>query len=277
MQTIRSGRSLFGGHEYGVFELLGQFDPGIIVDAGAAAGHVSNLALKHSPDSFALSFEPFPGNWPFIEKTLAGKRARIIKAALAEAPGEAKFYVGSTAKVEGQWIGFSGYSSVGHIVTEGMDRAASKTITVPVTTVDEHVSDRVLFFKIDVQGGELNVLKGAEKTIARGVDILYVEFNGEIEILDFLHARGYVIFDHQYLITPLKEDADLSFWQLTKNFSLSTGQPSHYGWPESTPGDPVEYCEMFRREAAKIGTVHSVYTDIVAVREELARQAGWIV
>lgn len=276
INTIRPGRPIFGGYEYGVFELLGQFEPGIIVDAGAAAGHVTNLALRYSPGSSAISFEPFPGNWPFIEKTLAGRPATIVKAALAEKAGEAKFYVGSTAKVEGQWVGFSGYSSVGHIVTEGMDRAESKTITVPVTTVDEHVSDRVLLLKIDVQGGELGVLRGAEKTIARGVDILYVEFNGQIEILDFLHARGYVVFDHQYLITPLKQDADLSFWEVTKDFSLSTGQASHYGWPASTPESPVEYCEMFKREAAKIGTADSVYTDIVAVREDLARSIGWI-
>lgn len=273
MHKIRPGKPIFGNFEYGVYEMLGQFEPGTIVDAGAAAGHMTSLALKYSPQSRAICFEPFPGNWPFIEKTLAGKNAAIIKAALAEKSGEARFFVGSTAKAEGQWANFPGYSSVGYIVAEGETRPENKMIIVPVTTVDEHVKDRVLIFKIDVQGGELNTLKGAETTFRHGVDIAYVEFNGEIEVLNFLHERGYVIFDHRYLITPLRADADLSFWEITKSFHLSTGQASHYGWPARTPQDPSDYCEMFKIENGKIG---SVYTDIVAVREDIAKDHGWI-
>lgn len=108
MGTIRSGRGIFGPYEHGVFELLGQFEPGAIVDAGAAAGHMTKLALAYSPDSFALAFEPFPGNWPFLEKTLAGKRATIIKEALAEQPGEASFYVGSTSAKRNGGLGLHG-------------------------------------------------------------------------------------------------------------------------------------------------------------------------
>ena len=85
-----------------------------------------------------------------------------------------------------------------------------------------------------------------------------------------------MVFDHRYLVTPLKPDPDPSFWGITKNFTLSIGQSSHYGWPRETPADPAEHCAMFRREAAKIGTADSVYTDLVAVRRDVARQAGWI-
>ncbi len=248
--------------------LLGQFAPGLVVDVGAGFGHYADLALQFSPASHALCFEPFSGNWPFLEKRLAGhSNVRILHQAVAEAPGQASFYVGATAKAEGYWAEYSGYSSAGYIVPPGKTLDPNRTTTVPVTTIDENVAERVLFMKIDVQGGELNVLKGAAKTFDRGVDLTFIEFGGEREVLQFLLDRNYQIYDHEYLLIPRAGEPDLSFWEVTGGGQLSSGHSAYRAWPRETPADPGEFCSMFRAERLKVG---GIFTDIVAVRPGLS-------
>ncbi len=266
-KAIRSGRALFGPHKDGVLALLGQFAPGLVVDVGAGFGHYTDLALQYSPSSHALCFEPFSGNWPFLEKRLAGQtNVRILHQAVAEAPGQASFYVGATAKAEGYWAEYSGYSSAGYIVPPGKTLDPNRTRTVPVTTIDENVAERVLFLKIDVQGGELNVLKGAAKTFDRGVDLTFIEFGGEREVLQFLLDRDYQIYDHAYLLIPTVKAPDLSSWDVIWEGKLSSGQPAYRAWPRATPADPKGFCAMFRAERPKVG---AIYTDIVAIRPGL--------
>jgi FkbM family methyltransferase len=270
MRAIKSGEPIFASSKWGPFERLANFDPGIIVDAGAAAGHMTNLALKYAkPGSRAISFEPFPGNWPIVEKTLADRQATLVKAALGDKEGTVDFFVSGTAKADGKWAGFEGYSSVGHIVNAPSAKTNGRTIRVPVTTVDAHVDERVVFMKIDVQGGELEVLNGSKRTFERGIDSLYIEFGGELDILDFLFDRDYVVYDHRYLVIPTRAKPDPKVWRIEGEQTLSTGQLAYHAWPVVTPGDPDAYCEMLTRETKRIG---AVFTDIVAVRKDLNAQ-----
>ncbi len=78
--------------------------------------------------------------------------------------------------------------------------------SVRVSTLDEHVGDlRVSLMKIDVEGFELEVLKGAERVIARDNPIIYAEAADDQsrESLEaFLSPRGYVPVD-QFAGTPV--------------------------------------------------------------------------
>lgn len=273
MPEIRSGQPIFGGLEWGVYDTLRDAQPGLIVDAGAAAGNYTRLALNRCAGSHALAFEPFPGNWPFIEKTLAPLNARLVKAALSDRPGEMEFAVPSVAKAEGMWSEYSGYSSAGFIVNDGNRARAKNVIQVPVTTIDEHVREPVRFFKIDVQGGEMGVLGGASDAFARGIEILFIEFDGEREILTFLNERDYVVFDHRYLLVEHKKQPDMSDWAIEKSLTLSSGHPAHYAWPKALSHDFEGFCALFSEQAQKIG---AVYTDIVAVRRDVAQARGWL-
>jgi len=269
---IHPGRALFGNREHGVFELLGNFEPGLMVDVGAAAGHMTWLALKFMREgSYSVGFEPFPGNWQFYERTLANKPAKLIKAAVSDQVGEVSFYVGSTVP-DGGWESLSGYSSVGHITESGVTDP-TKTIVSPVTTIDTHIDEPIRFMKIDVQGEELGVLRGATACFERGIDLLHVEFSGEDDILDFLLDRDYVIFDHHYMSIPQVDSPDLSMWDIDREVTLSTGARALFLWPKSTPSDPQEFAAMFRRTNP---TMSPPQTDIIAVRTPLAKQVGWI-
>ena len=271
MERIRPGRHFFQHRKWAPFEMLAHLDPGLIIDAGAANGSMTKAALRHAkPGSRAIAFEPFPGNWPTCEKNLAGSPATLIKAALGAKPGIAKFYVRAT-------VPESGYSSLGYLVeTKSLlerfkmwlrrrRHPDGRMYSVPVVRVDDHATERVLFLKIDVQGGELGVLKGARNAFDRGVDLLYVEFGGELDVLRFLLDRGYIIFDQEYLL-PQCPQLDLEQWDIVREDKLTTGRQVFRGWLKSTPEDPGEFCALFDRWKTRVG---SVQTDIVAMRPDI--------
>jgi len=260
---IRSGKPLFGNREHGVFELLGQFEPGLMVDVGAAAGHLTWLALKFMREgSYSIGFEPFPGNWQFYERTLNNRPVRLIKAAVSDKEGEVSFYVGSTVP-EGGWESLTGYSSVGHIIDAGKADPA-KTIVSPVTTIDKHIHEPIRFMKIDVQGEELGVLKGATVCFERGIDLLHVEFSGEKDILEFLLERDYVIFDHVYMASLSKGKNLPAGWCIEREVVLSTGEKALYLWPDETPSSPWAFAELL---ANKPDEFRFLQTDIIAVHK----------
>jgi FkbM family methyltransferase len=262
---ISSGRPIFGDDiEKGFFARLNEFEPGLIVDAGAGWGFYTEQVLKYARGSRVICFEPFPGNWAFIEKVIAGHDARLIKSALGATEGEADFHVPAMTHAVGKWTAFAGYSSAGKIVPAGSHTDSFK---VPVTTVDANVDQRLLLPKVDVQGHEFEVLRGATKSFERGIDFLYVEFTGEPEIVTFLLDRGYRLYDRRYTLFPLGKAVDLSGWDIVGKSVVSTGGRTLKGWPKATPSDPDEYCRMFRDQAEKIGFI---VTDLIAVAPRLS-------
>ena len=74
---------------------------------------------------------------------------------------------------------------------------AGETLRVPVRTLDSFRLERVNAMKIDVEGAELDVLRGAVHTIARARPLLLVEIEqrhhaGPIQVVfDWLTERGY--------------------------------------------------------------------------------------
>src|SRR6266542_3229837 len=68
---------------------------------------------------------------------------------------------------------------------------------VEVITIDSLELEDVSVIKIDVEGGELEVLKGAERTIERWRPLLYVEADGDVRhkaVASWLEKRGYAQF-----------------------------------------------------------------------------------
>jgi len=131
---------------------------------------------------------------------------------------------------------------------------------------DEHVH----FMKVDVQGGELGVLKSAERAIAEGrISFMFIEFAGEKDVLNHLLERRMRIFDSEYLVIPRKTPADLSNWDIFRDLTLSSGANAHRAWPCAISYVPDAYCQFFIDEKKKLGLV---WTDIVAVAPHFVDQ-----
>jgi len=141
---------------------------GIALDIGANIGLTSVLLAQAGPGP-VYAFEPHPPTFAFLEKTVAANalaNVTPVNLALGAEAGELPFFVDPD-------------SSASHVVSPQND-GREGSITVPIDTVDAFVGaleGRVSFIKIDAEGAEPDVLKGAAATLQRDRPAVFVEFN----------------------------------------------------------------------------------------------------
>ena len=149
------------------------------IDGGAGAGHTAKQMLPHL-DGMVFAFEPFPGNHRFFEG--CDPRIVLIRKALADANGSMPFRVGSVVSADSEWgrKGMEGYSSVGMLVEEPQP----DDLTVEAVRGDEAIptGTRIDFVKLDLQGGELDALKGMTGLLPE-IPLLWVEYEGQPGLL----------------------------------------------------------------------------------------------
>ena len=108
-----------------------------------------------------LAFEPSPLVLPYLAKTTNGARnIRIVPVALSDRAGETRF------SVNRQW---SGMSKLG----DGPNQIRVRVMTLDsiLGTADAGETRPLrLLLKVDVEGGDVDVLKGAALTIARAAE-----------------------------------------------------------------------------------------------------------
>ncbi|GAB4204635.1 MAG: hypothetical protein Fur0023_12620 [Bacteroidia bacterium] len=136
------------------------------IDIGCHKGEILQVFLKYAPKGTHFAIEPLPY---FYEK-LKSKfpTVRIFPYALSDKNGQAEFY----------WIkndpAFSGFKK-----RKFSEQSADiHTIQVEVKKLDDIIPENVniKFIKIDVEGAEMNVLKGAEKIIENHHPVIAFEF-----------------------------------------------------------------------------------------------------
>lgn len=168
-----------------------------VLDVGGHHGQFTLYALERFPRARIVTFEPQADGAELIARVTSGEdRVRIENYALGPEPGEAELNISKRSDSssllpigEGQTTAFPG--------TE-----AASTETIKVETLDNLLPDppaRPALLKIDVQGFELGVLQGAERTLA-SIDEIFVEcsfvelYEGQPligQIIEHLTARGF--------------------------------------------------------------------------------------
>ena len=141
------------------------------MDIGANKGDWSLEALKRSmvagrPISLH-AFEPCMGTRQILEARLPdGASARINALAMSSKSGETEFYSSGAG---------SGTNSLHQVSGTEIER-------VQVSTIDEYLKsnniDRVELVKVDTEGFDLEVLRGAESALAGGkIGVVQFEYN----------------------------------------------------------------------------------------------------
>ncbi len=158
----------------------------VFVDVGAHAGYYTFICAKLAKK--VLAFEPNPSNCKFLRFNIIINKLKnviVVKAAVSDFNGHAELYIPTR--------GGRNLTDQGTLIHKGKG-----SVEVPVVTLDtffEHM-DKPSVIKIDVEGAELNVIKGALKTIAKGVRLVIVEIHSsdmKIPIIELLHDLGYVV------------------------------------------------------------------------------------
>lgn len=154
----------WGEHE---LDVLGEIvvRGGTAIDVGANLGFFS-FAFSRIADRVE-AFEPNPDCARFARRML-GSRARVHQVALSIEAGTVEF--GVPVSEDGAVLHLGGK-------LKHADLPANKTLRYPVEvrTLDSYAFKDVSVIKVDVEGGELEVLWGSRETIARDRPPLIVE------------------------------------------------------------------------------------------------------
>lgn len=166
-----------------------------VIDVGANIGDtLLSLGKRVGPEGRAIGFEANPATLQKCQANIALNampQVRVEGVGLGAEAGELGF--GSAA---------SGNSGADRFMPDG------GAITVAVITLDSYIReqglDRVDLIKIDVEGFEMNVLRGADATLARFRPVLFLELSdanlreqgsSATELLAWLETRDYAVYD----------------------------------------------------------------------------------
>lgn len=193
-----------------------KFQNDMIVDIGGARGYTAYLFHQFLPKASIMVFEPLSENIPAIKKELAGiSNIKIVQKALGNEVGE-KLINRSSRITSSSLLDFET-----NIDSAYMQEALKEntTETIQICKLDEELSDvsKIGIIKIDVQGFEVEVLKGAKNTLAK-TSLVVVEVSNHhvyknapmyYDVDEILRQNGFQLYDN---CLTFKEAGRLREW-----------------------------------------------------------------
>lgn len=141
-----------------------------VLDVGASRGQFALFSISNFPGAEIISFEPQPGPASDLRKLL-GDQISVVETALGSAPGSATMNISSRDDS-------SSLLSIGtRQEQEFPGTGTDHTITVSVSTLDAEIERPLrgpVLLKMDVQGFELDALRGGPRTLGE-VDVALIE------------------------------------------------------------------------------------------------------
>jgi FkbM family methyltransferase len=166
------------------------------VDVGANVGYYSALAAECvGPTGKVIAFEPNPSAFERLRgwiESNALAHAKCFQIAISNAPGRLALYIPPPSE----------HHNNANLISGGV---GGSSVIVPVQTLDSMLEtlaiDRVDFLKVDVEGFELRVMQGAERSVEAGkIRAILAEFHpvtlsrggtSTEELLRWLQDRGF--------------------------------------------------------------------------------------
>lgn len=176
-------------------------DGAMLIDVGANIGAFCFLAadvLRRRGGS-ALAIEPLPQNLSFLNESIGANALGDVIVPLPLAVGDRQGFLEMAPLASGAIANARPVTWTKAEVT-----GTSANVRVPMTTLDAIVCERgsckVRFLKIDVEGAELFVLRGAQMLLTTQRPLVYAEFHREYtranatteaDIATFAESVGY--------------------------------------------------------------------------------------
>jgi FkbM family methyltransferase len=164
-----------------------------VLDVGANHGYFTLLFSQLvGPRGKVYAFEPEPVNYQLLEKTIAANglsNVEAVKLAVSSRSGVEKLFL------EDAYLG-----------THSMEKKDSDNyIEVNLTSVDEFARERRLpsvdFVKIDIEGHEVEALKGMAETMRRWKPSIVCEFQDQ----RLLSQGSEILRDNGYTLETIRE------------------------------------------------------------------------
>lgn len=186
------------------------FNPAVVIDVGAYIGEWTRGFKRIFPSARILMVEPQPSHLDRLRPVAAAFNGVELAPVLcgAQERGSVPFHMCESARP-----------------------TVVSTISVPMTTFDKFTANKVFarpdFLKLDIQGYELEVLRGGELALA-SADAVLMEVN-LLGILDgaplfheatqFMSERGFQVYD---ICSFFRRPYDGALWQVDVIFVRSS-------------------------------------------------------
>lgn len=177
----------------------------VIFDVGANIGDFTWQALSLKKDLEVHCFEPVKSTHSLLMERFsnppAEARLSINEVGLSDRQGE------ESMKIYGECFGTNSLYERRSCIAENTPFIVSKELRVAFTTLDEYVKekkvDHIDLMKIDVEGHELRVLKGATASLSIGfIYCIQFEYGGTFrdsgarlgDVFALLQGNGYMLY-----------------------------------------------------------------------------------
>lgn len=192
------------------------------IDIGCHKGDILRMLLKYAPNGLHFAAEPIPELFKTLQKKFPQKNVHLFPVALSNQPGRAMFNL-----VEND----PAYSGLKKRAYKN-NNPQIREIEVEINTLDQIIPEHtpISLIKIDVEGAELDVLRGGVQTIKRNKPYVIFEFGlGASEFYQSDPQQMYDFFRNQcnmqislmkgWLIgeKPLNRDAFFTQYHERKN------------------------------------------------------------
>lgn len=192
---------------------------GVMIDVGAWYGPWS-LGLAKRADRL-ITFEP-TARHEVLRKILPAN-AEVLHAAASDEAGTGQLWT------VGHGTGTEGMSSMRRREIHGA------SMSVPLIRIDDLDAKDVRFIKVDVEGHELNVLRGAEETVLRERPRLLVEVEERIQpvepLISLVTGWGYTAWVLSRGSWRALDDYDLVGRQAATVHVANRGMMKRLIWP----------------------------------------------
>jgi len=186
-----------------------KLSPQLVVDVGANTGQWAKAFRESFPNQgHLMSFEPDSRAWEGYQKNLQNYQGELIRLAAGSKVGTSKFFKWS---VEGGSSSLMPLTNQGELFTNqnqvDLEETQTQIIRLDKFLLDklEVFPDRGVYVKIDVQGGELEVLDGLEGIVS-SIDAIEIEIpllmvyeggSSILQILNKLETWGFTLISAQ--------------------------------------------------------------------------------
>jgi FkbM family methyltransferase len=165
-----------------------------VIDIGANKGiYTYWMSKKAGEKGKVISFEPQPELEAFlndVKESFNLTNVSVVNKGLSDTAGKFKMYRKNVG------AGGAKFAQQGEVISES---EGLREVEVSVTTLDNYLKDKninnISFIKCDVEGHELSVFKGGEKTLRASMPTLLFEcLHKEAvkgELFSFLNDLGY--------------------------------------------------------------------------------------
>ena len=199
-------------HHYKIASYVKNLDCKILIDVGSHKGEFLKSFLDINKISKFYCFEPQIQVFKFLKKEFKNnKKVKLHNFALGESQGKKKIYISNLTSLSTMskfddksfWLKFKNLIVGDKRRSNSVSRIKQKKIDM----IFKNISLKKSFLKIDVEGYELNVLKGCEKKIKEISYVLveshtFSQYHNKFNLVnEFLNNNNFVIVKRFYYPT----------------------------------------------------------------------------